>query len=364
LKVLQIILTQGFSGAERVVYSLSKGLLKAGIDVPIVTTTGLQEKFSALHAPRMYVLSGYAGSLPRRIATYMSWTAQLREIISKEKPDIIHVHGTLAKMLLVTIHPDCPVVETLHGIWLRKDEAFLRTMHIFSDELAALSFSGNIFYMRAIAGSYSRLRSLRPTEVIYNPVDEDFLAMVSVPMDSPVKEGKYILWCGRLTRFKGAHLLLQAFASLKRSDISLIILSDGPERPRLEELAKSLGVQQLTHFLGFVDERRKAQFFQHASIICTNVTNPELSQAVLEAVSTGNPVVACYAPEVYEAFGSNISLLRSQSVEELAVVLAEKLTNGDAFSTENRKILRERFSLPRFTEQHIAFYQRIIRATS
>ncbi len=55
------------------------------------------------------------------------------------------------------------------------------------------------------------------------------------------------LYVGRLVPMKGVHRILQA---AQQSNAQLIVLGDGPERPRLEQQAKTLGVQ--SQFLGWV----------------------------------------------------------------------------------------------------------------
>ena len=357
MKVLQLMLNQNFYGSERVVYYLSKGLLRNGIEVVLITTVGLEQKYSEVHPTRMYILPGGAGTLRRRVATYFLWVSQIREIIRKEQPDIIHIHDGLARDFLLMLQPRYATVETLHDIALGKSEVFQRFIHTSTDTLAALSIGGSIFFDDAIVKDYSGLRLTRPNVVIQNPVDEDFMRLVSTPLSAPF-EGKYVLWCGRLNRIKGADVLLRAFAILHRSEVRLVLLSDGPDRPQLEQLSRSLGIQGSTLFVGFVDDLKKAQFFQHASIICANLKHPGLSQAVLEAASTLNPVVTGYSPKVDEVFGPTINLLRQPSPTELASILDALLDAKDNLA-RRREIVQERFSLSAFVNNHLTFYRRI-----
>jgi glycosyltransferase involved in cell wall biosynthesis len=357
MKVLQVIPNQHFYGAERVVYNLSKGLRGAGIEVTVVTSSELQERFSRLQLSRVYALPGYSKSLQRRMFAYLRWVFELRRITSDESPDLVHVHGSLARDLLLAARPSCPVVETLHDVGLQRRQASQRLVHTLSDFLAANSFCGSIFFVPEIVGKYSRFRMRKPTAIIYNPVDQEFVSLVSTPMELPYN-GKYILWCGRLNRIKGPDLLLRAFALMKEIDVKLVLIGDGPDRTILEKLANSLGIRESTLFLGFVDDVRKAQLFQHASTICVNLLRPGLSQTVLEAASTNRPVVTGYAPHVNDCFGSKFSLLRSQSVDELATVLSNNLKSKE--STDCRKILEEKFSLYEFSKQHIKFYKKIV----
>ncbi len=145
--------------------------------------------------------------------------------------------------------------------------------------------------------------------------------MISRTTESPI-DREYILWCSRLDVVKGTDLLLRAFASVDRPDIKLILLGDGPQRGYLQSLAKSLGIHEQTMFLGYVDGVEKARFFQHASAVCVDLINPGISQSLLEAVFSGNPVIACYDSEVARIFGENAALLDEPSVSKLATILS------------------------------------------
>ncbi|MCA9635151.1 MAG: glycosyltransferase, partial [Myxococcales bacterium] len=59
-----------------------------------------------------------------------------------------------------------------------------------------------------------------------------------------------VLFVGRLIRQKGVDDLLRAVAALGGA-IPVAIAGDGPERPRLERLARALGVPARFH--GFVE---------------------------------------------------------------------------------------------------------------
>lgn len=83
-------------------------------------------------------------------------------------------------------------------------------------------------------------------------------------------EGKYVLlFSGRLYAEKRVDFLLRAFAHLKkvRPDVSLLIIGDGEERDRLQQLAKELELHDV-HFLGeIVNPKDSAAFFLLADVM-------------------------------------------------------------------------------------------------
>lgn len=359
MKVLQLVVTDKFYGAERVTFNLSRGLQDAGVDVVVVTSSALMEKFTEIKPFAIYALPRHEGNLVRRGLGILREVYCLRRIISKERPDIIHVHGGLPRLLMLAVGTKGVVVETLHGVGLSRGEAFPRLTHAVADLLAAVSFDGSVFYMREVVRNYSGLRLLRPSAVIYNALDYDFSRFVAQPSESPF-DGEYVVWCGRLDAIKGADLLLRAFARVGRNDVSLVFLGDGPQRGYLESLAVSLGVDGRTVFRGYVDGPEKAAFLRHASAVCVNLTNPELSQGLLEGVSSGNPTIACYDSEVRQVFDDSVAFVKGRSPSELASIL-EDILNDHGLNRRALARLPKRFSLEYFTEQYLAFYSRVKR---
>jgi glycosyltransferase involved in cell wall biosynthesis len=107
---------------------------------------------------------------------------------------------------------------------------------------------------------------------------------------------------------------------MKGPTASLVFLSDEPDRSHFEEPAQGLGIRNNIAFTGFLDEKTKVQFFQHASIIAMNSGRRGLSQTVLETASAGKPAVTGYDREVEQTFGSALRLPRSHSVDEPAYI--------------------------------------------
>jgi glycosyltransferase involved in cell wall biosynthesis len=86
--------------------------------------------------------------------------------------------------------------------------------------------------------------------------------------------------------------LLRALALLRDGGDAarLIILGDGPERPRLEALAGQLGLGPCVRFLGHVAEPAAA--YRAMDLFCLSSDTEQMPFAVLEAMASGLPVVS------------------------------------------------------------------------
>lgn len=104
------------------------------------------------------------------------------------------------------------------------------------------------------------------------------------PVDAGPREG--VLYVGRLIRQKGVDDLLRAAATLG-PQVPVEIAGDGPERARLERLARALSVPARFH--GFVDPCTRDRLYQRAAVVCVP------SRRLANGLSEGAPLVICEA---------------------------------------------------------------------
>lgn len=116
--------------------------------------------------------------------------------------------------------------------------------------------------------------------LVRNPVDSTQLRWKG--------DGDYLLYVGRLSREKGVDLLIEAAADL---GTSLAVAGDGPERPRLESIARERGAR--VDFLGHVGSAQLDSLRTSCLAQIIPSTWPENAPlAALEAGAMGTPIVA------------------------------------------------------------------------
>lgn len=103
-----------------------------------------------------------------------------------------------------------------------------------------------------------------------------------------------LLFAGSLYQVKGLEYLLKALALIVkvRSNVKLKIVGEGPERKRLEAIAKSLGIRNHIVFEGFVPYNKMPQYYQNCDVFCFPTLGEPFGKAVIEAMACGKPVVA------------------------------------------------------------------------
>jgi phenylacetate-CoA ligase len=87
---------------------------------------------------------------------------------------------------------------------------------------------------------------------------------------------------------------LRAFALLHQSlpNASLIICGEGPELPRLQQLAESLNIHFATHFAGKTENTAMAAHYHQADLMLNPSLADNMPISVLEAWASGVPVVS------------------------------------------------------------------------
>jgi glycosyltransferase involved in cell wall biosynthesis len=106
------------------------------------------------------------------------------------------------------------------------------------------------------------------------------------------------LYVGRLKRYKGIDVALQALALARRArpDLRLDVAGTGDYRPALEALAARLGLADAVRFLGFVSDAEKLALLRSAWANVFPSPKEGWGITVLEAGACGTPSLASDSP--------------------------------------------------------------------
>jgi glycosyltransferase involved in cell wall biosynthesis len=131
--------------------------------------------------------------------------------------------------------------------------------------------------------------------VIYNPVVSPQLTdKARQALEDPWfarNQPPVILSVGRLTMAKDYPTLLRAFVLLrKRREARLLILGSGETRAELEQLVRSLGIEQHVRMAGFV--ANPYAYMARAAVFVLSSAWEGLPGALIEAMACGCPVVS------------------------------------------------------------------------
>lgn len=159
------------------------------------------------------------------------------------------------------------------------------------------------------------------------------------------KSAKKILFTGRLVYYKGADVLLEAFANLK-SNAELFFAGTGVLEPELQARAETLGIRERVHFLGRrMTPELRDMFAECDLFVLPSVANSEAFGIVqLEAMVNGKPVINTALPTgvpLVSLDGETGLTVPPQDPDALTKAMEQLLTD-DALREQYGKAARER----------------------
>ena len=132
-------------------------------------------------------------------------------------------------------------------------------------------------------------------------LDPEFEARVAAaaPLSPPPgfpRTGRVILTVGRwdsAERYKGADTLIDALPLVLKAapDASLVLVGDGDDRPRLEHLARNLGVSKHVHFLYGLAPEQLFACYANCDVFALPSRGEGFGLAFLEAMACAKPVI-------------------------------------------------------------------------
>jgi len=221
-----------------------------------------------------------------------AWT-----LARRERYDLVHVHWPMPMALLgwaATRARPIPMVTTFYGIelrWVQSRLPFLKWLVRWAARASAQAVAISSY----TAGELRKLIDV-PIEVI--PYTAELPALSAAPRSREGAE-RSILFVGRLIERKGVRHLVRALGVVRQSTAArLIVIGDGPERSRLEQLAREVGVASHVEFRGRVsdEELRRAyaaaDVFVLPSVLDARQDTEGLGVVLLEAMNYAVPVIA------------------------------------------------------------------------
>ncbi len=192
--------------------------------------------------------------------------------------------------------------------------------------------------------------------VIYNGVPD-----VSVAARPRVTDGPVVGYVGRLAPEKGLDVLLRAIRTLP--DVTVVLVGDGPDRPRLERLGRELGVSDRVCMPGWVRDPRP--WYPGFDVFALPSRSEALGIAAIEAMLATLPVVASRVggtPEVVVDGGTGI-LVPPDDHEALAREIRSLLASPDLCSQmgeRGREIALRRFGVAPMLRSYESIYRELL----
>lgn len=368
MHIVHVIDHLGAGGAQRLLADLAPRQQRRGHGVHIVClrgSTALGQTLKAKGTPVTYLR--LKRSDPRQ-----AWA--LYTFLRNTKPDIVHTHLTLSCFL----GRIAAVMAGISAVIVHDHEADAEIFITPAPILALKRLAEPRLPPRALryvvvsrsAQSYAReVRRLPESQIVLVPngVDVDHLEHkrlapdaarqhMNVPVDVPL-----IGFAGRMAREKGIDLLLDALAHLPHAHAA--IAGTGPLADAMRSRARTLGIHQRAHFVGYLDDIRPLLW------ACDVYVQPSRREAfglaAAEAAALGLPVVAFRTGGLQDVVldGMTGLLARPGDAQDLAAALNTLLSDvklAQALGDAGRQYVRAHFAIDAVLDSIDKVYQEVI----
>lgn len=294
-------------GAEGVMARIASGLAGRGHDIQLLTLdSGNGSPCCPLHSGvlvRALGLEGTSAGPLTALAANLRRVSALRRAVLREQPEaVLSFMAETNVLTLLAVGRRLPVVvaERVHparhpigAAW----NALRRLSYPLAAAIAVQTADVPDFF----APGLRKRCAVIPNPVLPPKPDEFEQGTLEPGLFSSLegwrlRGGRTLLAMGRLVPQKGFDLLLAAYAGLVRDfpDWRLMILGEGPERPRLEALARELGLTGPTLFPGRTAQPQAA--LRRASLFVLPSRYEGFPNALCDALACGVPAVAFDCP--------------------------------------------------------------------
>lgn len=302
----------------------------------------------------------------------LALAAKMAEVIDREKLDILHVHYAMPHAICAILAKEIAkhkvkIITTLHGtdITVLGYDATFKNMIKYgieqSDAVTAVSNS-------LVTDTKKHLNIKKDIKVIYNFVNEKEYYQKSLP---DLKEyyhlqadEKIIIHISNFRKVKRINDVIHTFNEvIKEVDAKLLLVGDGPEVSRANELIKKLGIEKHVLFLG--KQKNISELLSIADIKLLLSEQESFGLVLLEAMSCK---VACIGtniggvPEVIEqgetGYVVNLGDYKQAAKYAIDLLTDDKLYKKITDNASNRAI--SEFHSDKIVEDYLNLYEKVL----
>jgi glycosyltransferase involved in cell wall biosynthesis len=286
----------GGGGIERITAHLAHNFVKLGVKIDLILNRGesthlwqmpAETRTIDLNAPNLYLsLPGLVRYIRQeRPIALLAADHYLNEIALLAK----RIAGVPLRLVVAEHNQLSQTARNATNLKGRLTPIFARYLYPWADGIVAVS--------EGVAKDLARTACLpiEKIETIYNPViNAQMLAKAKEPVDHPwftATDVPTILGVGKLEQQKDFPNLIRAFAKVRQvRHARLVILGWGPDRPELEKLVHSMGLQDDVDLPGYV--QNPYAYMAKSTVFVLSSAWEGLPTVLIEAMALGIPVVS------------------------------------------------------------------------
>ncbi len=362
-----------YGGSGVVATELGLGLAKKGHDIHFIT----YRQPARLHIFQENIYYHEVRTADYPLFEYLPYesalASKLVDVVKYEKLDFLHVHyaiphasvAYMTKKILLRDGFYLPTITTLHGTDITlvgSDKSFAPVVAFSiskSDGVTAVSQSLK-------QQTYDTFDIECDIKVIYNFIDfdrfnrtdKDHFKKAIAPNGERI-----IVHTSNFRKVKRVDDVIKVFKRINEQIPSkLLLIGDGPERRKMEELCRQLGIMEEVRFLGKQDAIEELLAIGDLFVIPSK--NESFGLAALEAMACEVPVISSNAGGLLEVNieGETGFVSEVGDVDDMAKKALQILKNEDVLNKFRKNALAQakNFDINNIVPQYEAYYEQVL----
>jgi glycosyltransferase involved in cell wall biosynthesis len=301
-KILFVLPTDTFGGAERVTFNVIKGMQSFE---PVLLVRRQMNKFFSPLGINTYNFEDYNCSMPDiSLRTIFLYARAVRSVSKSSQPAIIFgvmhfasLYATLARDLFFL---KIPIVASIHGTYSSHFKSVNRSPSFKEKTLIRYSLQRFENVIVPSAGIKSDIISHfrvsgRKFTVIYNGFDLEWIRSSGLEEIPLIKDCPWLVTASRLGPPKDFTTLLKAFRIIRNKiKVRLLIIGDGPYEGDIKEEISSLKLDGDVYMTGF--QKNPFKYISRSDIFILSSLSEGFPGVLIEAMALGVPVVSIDCP--------------------------------------------------------------------
>ena len=294
------------------------------------------------------------------VQSTLSIMKQLRELIEKENPKLLHLHAIheLSSFTLKFARSlGIPVIFHIHGNLAEKDFKIIKSVVPLMKYVLGVS-----------EATKKSLAEFLPNEAMLHVILNGVSDQEDIPIERDKSADPQLLLAGRVELEKGFDVAIEALALIKKEipTAKLVVLGNGSQLKILAKLAESLGLADSVEFKGSVANEEVISYIDKSWVVLVPSREIEgFGIIAIEAALRGVPVIASAVGGLFETIedGKSGFLVSSESPPALAKKVVQLLKDSNQLvevGVYARKRALELYGIEKFATELEEYYFSIL----
>jgi glycosyltransferase involved in cell wall biosynthesis len=313
----------------------------------------------------------FSGTSSVRLGNHLHFYPGISSIIAREKWDFVHIDeepfnlATYHALRGCRRHRARAVFTTWQNLMKRYPPPFnLFERYVFENTVGAIAGSRgslDLLRRREFRGLAAHIPQLGVDPNMFRKQDASGLRRKLGVGDTFV-----IGFVGRFSPEKGLDTLIKALALLP-GGCTLVLVGNGPDRPRLNAVAQTTGVSARVKWVPWVDSGEVVEYLNAFDVLALPsrtrwAVKEQFGRVLVEAMSCETCVVGSDSGEIPNVVGDAGLIFHEGDERELAGCLRQLLNDSslrESFRHRGRQRVLENFTYAKIAAETVGFYRRI-----